>query len=374
MSSQASHAFAVLSGGGTAGHVSPALAVAQALVDRGHDKSDVWFAGSDDGMERELVPAAGYSLVTFPVWNFPRRVTPRHVVAVVRMGLGVVEAMRFVRRSKARCVVSFGGFASVPPVLAARVWRVPVVVVSYDAIPGSASKLASRWAKACAVAFADSPLPNKVFTGAPVRDDIAAVERRRDRSRARLALGIGDERFCVLVVGGSLGAGRLNDAVRAVVASHRDRTDLAIRHVVGARFESAAVAAQPSLTGENGLLYQVVGYEDRMDLAYAAADMIVCRAGANTVHEVATVGIPAVFVPWSGAAHDEQTANAKALSSRSAARLIADGDFDGDRLATEIERALSDRHGLEMMGDAARQFALPDAADRIAALIDKVAR
>ena len=365
--------FALIAGGGTGGHVMPALAVADALVAGGRPRDSVVFVGSSRGMEAELVPAAGYPLVALPGRGIQRRLTPANVAAVAGIVAGVVRAVALVRRLRPKVVVSLGGYASVPCVVAAALWRVPVVAVSYDAVPGAATRLAGRVARACPVAFEDAPLPRKVLTGTPVRAEVLAVDREAQRAKARVALGLPEDRAVVLAFGGSLGAARINDAVLGFVAAHADRDDLAVRHVVGAR-NAAEVAERAAAQPQGRLVHQVVAFEDRMDLAYAAADLAVARAGAVTVAELAVAGLPSVLVPLPGAPHDHQTANARSLERAGAAVLVPDAELTPERLAEVVDELLGDPARLAAMGRAAAERARPDAAERVAALVEEVAR
>ena len=234
-SERSANAFAVIAGGGTAGHVHPALAVAEALVAAGHSRESIVFVGATTGMEAGLVPDAGYRLVTLAVTNFPRRPSVRLVTSTARLVVAAVRSVRLLRELRPRVLVSVGGFASVAPVIAAKLTGVPVVAIAYDAVPGLATRLTARVAAATAVAFPGYRLPRAELTGAPISAAVASVDRTNDRAAARVKLGVPQDRFLLLVVGGSLGSGRLNELVDAFVAAHRDREDLAVRHLVGAR-------------------------------------------------------------------------------------------------------------------------------------------
>jgi undecaprenyldiphospho-muramoylpentapeptide beta-N-acetylglucosaminyltransferase len=361
----------VIAGGGTAGHVLPGLAVAQALVDAGHTREDIHFIGARRGMEAKLVPEAGFSVSLFDVRGIRRSVAPSNFLAAVSLAGGVRRAMRLFRRIEPRAVVSVGGYASVPAVVAARLRRIPLLVVSYDALPGAASRLASRLATASAVAFDTSPLPRKVVTGAPLRREILQTDPARDRAAARIALGLPDDRFVVLVVGGSLGSGKLNEVVRAFVDTSRHRRDLAVRHVYGARNDDGSW--RPIGLPE-GLVYQPVAFETRMELAYAAADVVVARSGATTVAELAALGLPSVLVPWPQATEDHQTANARALGDAGAAVVVAEKEFDAARLAVELDRLRRDSVKRRAMARAARSLGRRGAAAAIARLAEEVAK
>jgi UDP-N-acetylglucosamine--N-acetylmuramyl-(pentapeptide) pyrophosphoryl-undecaprenol N-acetylglucosamine transferase len=364
--------FALVAGGGTGGHVMPALAIADALVADGHD---VALVGTASGMEAALVPAAGHRLETLDLAPFPRRGQRSGTLwgARARAGLklvaGVVEAWRLLGRHRPQVVISVGGYVSVPVVLAARVRRVPVVVVSYDARPGLATRLGARFAVATAVAFPDAALPHAVHTGAPLRASLRAVDLDRDRVDARRALDLPEEAFVVLVVGGSHGSGPLNDVVLAMVAAHAEQTDVAIRHVVGRRNAQGLTGR----SGDSGLLHQVVAFEDRMDLAYAAADVVVARAGASTVAEIAALGAASVLVPWPAAAEDHQMANARWLADQAAAVAVPERDLDADRLWAELTRLRVPEVRTSLRRNAAA-LGRRDAASAVAALAERSAR
>ena len=360
----------VIAGGGTAGHVLPALAVAEALVAAGHDRAAVRFAGARRGMEATLVPEAGFPLTLLDVVGLPRRPSLAALRALLALAAATTHALLALRRWRPGVVVSVGGYASVPWAIASVPLRVPLVVVSYDAVPGLANRLASRLARATAVAFAPSSLPRAEVTGTPLRAEVLAVERTRDQAEARRRLGLPADRFVVLVVGGSLGSGALNALVTALVAGHRDRADLALRHLIGARNDDG------SITGSDdpaGLIHQVVGYEGHMDLAYAAADLAVARAGSTVVAELAAVGLPSILVPWPQATEDHQSANADVLARVGAAVVLREADLTADALLAEIDRLRAQPARLDAMGRAARSVARPDAAARIAAIADREA-
>jgi UDP-N-acetylglucosamine--N-acetylmuramyl-(pentapeptide) pyrophosphoryl-undecaprenol N-acetylglucosamine transferase len=364
--------FALVAGGGTAGHVLPGLALGEALVRRGHARGSIRFVGSERGMETRAVPEAGFPFTALAGRGIERRPSLASLRAAASLVRGVVQGIRLVRRLRPRVVVVLGGYASVPCAVGARLARVPVVVTEQNARAGAASRLAGRFAAASAVPFAETDLPRKVVTGNPVRPEILAVDRQRDRASARTALGLPADRTVLAVFSGSLGARRINQAVRGALPTWADRGDLAVRHVVGAR-DWDDLGPPPELP-EGGLVYQAVRYEERMDLLLAAADLAVCRAGGTTVAELAEVGLPAVLVPLPGAPRDHQTANAGALARAGAAVVVGDDELDAGRLADLVESLASDPAALSSMGAAALGLARPDAADRVAILVEEHAR
>jgi UDP-N-acetylglucosamine--N-acetylmuramyl-(pentapeptide) pyrophosphoryl-undecaprenol N-acetylglucosamine transferase len=347
-------AFAVVTGGGTAGHVLPALAVAEALVARGHEPASIHYVGAQRGIETRLLPDTPFPHTFFDVVGFQRGLSPRNLSFVPKMWRARRGAIALLRERRPRVVVSVGGYASMPAVFAARALRIPVVVISFDLLPGKASRLAARRAAACAVAFPDSPLPRATITGAPVRRAVLDVDRAAGRAEARRALGVPDDRFLVAVMGGSQGSGVLNAAVADLVDRRRGDSGLAIRHVVGERF---LAGAGPALDGSDGVLYQPIGYETQMPLVYAAADLLVGRGGASTAHEVAATGTPAVLVPWAGSAEDHQTLNVRWLADAGAAVLLPED---------EIGRLDAIVH--ELRADPARRAALAASAAELGAV------
>ncbi len=367
----------VFAGGGTAGHVLPGIAVANALVARGHDPASIHFVVSERGSERSLVVDAGYPVTALPGRGIQRRLSPSAIVANVGavggLVLAVVRAFALVRRVRPGAVVVLGGFASAAAALAAAVLRVPLVVAEQNARAGAVSRLAGRVAVACALPFPDTDLPKGTLTGNPVRAEVLAVDRAGGRDAARAALDLPLDRTVVAVFAGSLGATRINTAVSGLAERWSDRADLAIRHVVGDRDWDAAAAA-PGPSRDDGLLYQRIRYEDRMDLLLAAADLVVCRSGGTTVAEISVVGCPAVLVPLPIATRDHQRANAAALVDAGAAVLLPDAEVDAGRLDEIVSGLIAAPGRLTEMAAAARTVALPEAADRVADLIEAHAR
>jgi UDP-N-acetylglucosamine:LPS N-acetylglucosamine transferase len=361
--------FAVITGGGTAGHVLPALAVAEALVDRGHHPATIRYIGARRGIETRLLPSTPFAADFLDVVGLQRRLTAGNLAFVPKQFTARRAAIRLLRELRPRVVVSVGGYASVPAVLAAHRLDIPVVVVSYDLVPGRASRMAARRAAACAVAFPDSPLPRAVHTGAPIRRAILDVDRVAGRAAARDALGIGDDRFVVAVIGGSQGSGVLNEAIGRFVETQSSDGGLAIRHVVGERFLATASAARDGADGT--LLYQPVGYEDRMDVLYAAADLVVGRGGASTVHEVAVVGIASILVPWANSAEDHQTSNVRWLADDGAAIHLAEPDLA--RLGELIDRFRRHPSELAALAAAARRKGEVHRSGALAQLVESAA-
>jgi undecaprenyldiphospho-muramoylpentapeptide beta-N-acetylglucosaminyltransferase len=368
--------FALVAGGGTGGHLVPALAVARALA-ASHTPEAIELVGSRRGLEGQLLADAGLPVTLLPGRGIARRLDPAALVAnvgaVAGLAWAMVLALALVARRRPRVVVAVGGYASVPVAMAAVVLAVPVVLVNLDARPGAANRLVGRFARAAAVAFPGTPLRRAVVTGAPVRSEMAALSRRSsdDRRAARRSLGLPEDAAVVGVVGGSLGARRVNEAVLELVSRWSERGGTAVYHVVGSRDFAWAQAAGPK---PSALCYRQVEFEEHMATFYAAADVVVCRAGANTVAELAVVGMPAVLVPLPGAPGDHQRANAEVLARAGAAVIVDDAECDGARLEAELDPLLGDPARRAAMAAAAVSLGRPDALAAVVAVVEAHAR
>jgi len=369
--------YAVVAGGGTAGHILPALAVARALAARGHERATIEMVGSRRGQEAALLGDEGFPLTLLEGRGIARSLSPRALLDNARAVLGLLyasaKAIASMRCWRPAVVVAVGGYASFPAAVAAVVLRRPLVLVNVDAVPGAVNSLFGRAAAASAVAFEGTDLPRAVVTGTPVRDEILATERDAESSAAaRRTLGVPAGRSLVAVVGGSLGARRINAAAAGLATRWAGRADLALFHVTGRR-DYEQFAGAPTPRGE-GLWHEMVPYEERMALLYAAADVMVCRAGAMTVAELTEVGVPSVLVPLPGAPRDHQRANAMALVRSGAAILVPDEDCDAERLDATLGALLADAGALGSMETAARKLGRPDAAERVADVVERHAR
>ena len=366
--------WAIIAGGGTAGHVVPALAIGRALVERGHDPDEILFVGSKRGIDSRLVPPAGFPLVVLPGRGLTKKLSIDNLRSVLAILRGLLQAMVLVARRRPAVVVSMGGYAAFPCALSAALLRIPLVLSEQNAVPTRVHRLLARFATASAVPFEGTPLPKPVVTGNPVRAEILAVDRGDvGREAARDELGLPQERIVIAAMGGSLGARRINEAVFGLARGWAGRRDVAIRHVVGERDWDLVPDELRSGAG-SPLVYQAVKYEERMDLLMAAADVAVSRAGGATVAELAVVGLPAILVPLPIAPFDHQAANAQALVRTGGAVMVRDHELDTDRLVAELEALMATRGGLSVLGERLREVARPDAADAVAAVVEASAR
>jgi UDP-N-acetylglucosamine--N-acetylmuramyl-(pentapeptide) pyrophosphoryl-undecaprenol N-acetylglucosamine transferase len=380
----------VIAGGGTGGHIVPSLQIARALVDRGHPAQSIELYGSRRGQEATTWPTLEFPYTLLSGRGLQRSVRPSawwaNAGALAGLAAACVRAVGSFLRRRPRVVVVVGGYASFPAGLAAVLTRVPLVCMTTDAVPGAVNGLLGRRAAANAVAFAHTDLPRAHVTGTPVWPELATLRRTpQGQAASRVALGLPPDRQTVACAGGSLGARRVNRAVADLAQGPWAAcTDRAVYHVTGRR-DYASFAHGPggaSGAGEGaeyeadgpGLRYRVVPFEDKMPDLYNAADVCVVRAGAMTVAELLVAGVPAILVPLPGAPRDHQTRNAEALVGMGAAVLIPDRDCDGRRLALELDALLADPARLRAMREAARENGHPDAAARVAELVDAHAR
>jgi len=357
----------IIAGGGTAGHVLPALSIAAALVERGHDPATIHFIGSARGQEATLVPAAGFGITLLAGRGVQRRVTTENIGAIWGLLRAVVAGMAEVRRRRPAVCLTVGGYASIAGAAASVLQRIPLVVSEQNASAGAANRLVGRFARFCAVPFEGSDLPHAVVCGNPVRDEVLARGADRRAGEARARLGVDPGRKLVFVYAGSLGSRRINEAVIGLVDRWSDRSDVEIRHALGSRDWDAL---SPRPRSGDGLRYHPVRYEDDVPTALAAADLVVSRSGGTTVAELAVVGVGSILVPLPIAPRDHQRFNAAPLVDAGAAVMVLDADLDVDRLERELAPLLEGHRSVEM-ARAAKALGRPHAARDIAELVDR---
>jgi len=344
----------ILAGGGTGGHVIPALAIANEL--REYHQAEIVFIGTARGIETRLVPAAGYQLELVEVGALKNVSAATRLKTMFDLPRATMHCAGFFAKSKPDVVISVGGYASGPGVLAAALKRIPSVIFEPNLVPGFANRIGGKFAKAACVHFQDTCrfFRNCTVTGVPVRRAFFDIVPRPQDAPPTL-----------LVFGGSQGARAINEAVVAALPTLQAKLpDLKIIHQTGpkelptvqAGYEKASVTAYVS------------AFIDDMPGAFARADLIVCRSGASTVAEITAAAKPAIFVPFPRAADDHQTKNAQALASAKAAVLIPQFEPTPEKLAAEIVRLFSNRGELAQMSQAAKSLSHADAATRIATI------
>ncbi|GAA5033065.1 undecaprenyldiphospho-muramoylpentapeptide beta-N-acetylglucosaminyltransferase [Terrabacter aeriphilus] len=354
----------LLAGGGSAGHVSPLLSLADALRRR-HPDLRVTALGTQEGLEARLVPAHGLELRVVPKVPLPRRPSADLLRLPRRLKAAIDAAGAAIDETGADVVVGFGGYVSTPAYLAARRRGVPVVIHEQNARPGLANRLGARWAQAVATTFSSTSLRGAQRVGMPLRRAVATLDRAATRPEALTQLGLRDGLPTVLVTGGSLGAQRLNEAFAARVAQ-LSAAGIQVLHVTGLGKEFVAEVPQ------GGAPYVVVPYLDRMELAYAAADLVVARAGANTVCELTAVGLPAVYVPLP-IGNGEQRLNVADVVAVGGGLVVDDAALTPEWVDAELVRLATDAPRLAEMAAAARALGEPAADERLADLVDAAA-
>ncbi len=352
-----SSVLVVLAAGGTGGHIEPALNVGDAIR-RLDPTVSILVLGSERGMEATLVPARGYELVTVPGVPLPRRPNSDLMRLGPRLSTAVRQATRVLRDRGADVVVGFGGYAAVPAYLAARRTHTPLVIHEANATPGIANRLGSMFTSQVYGVFPERMRHAKAMA-VPLRATIGSLDRREARAEARKAFGLAEDAPVLLVFGGSQGAARLNavvaDALPALVGE-----GIQVVHAFGSRNE--APAPMPG--------YVPLAFIDRMDLAYAAADLAVTRAGAMTCGELAAVGLPAIYVPLP-IGNGEQRRNALPVVNAGGGILISDDALDAEWLTRTVSTLLHDRSRLHSMSDAASEHGVRDADEQLARIVLK---
>jgi len=357
----------VLAGGGTAGHTSPLIATAAELRRR-HPEVELTAVGTPRGLETTVVPAAGLALELIPPVPLPRRLTPDLLRVPLRLTASVRAAGRVLDRAGADVVLGFGGYVSTPVYLAARRRRVPIVLHEQNTLPGLANRLAAPFATRVFTSFPATRLPSAECIGLPLRRAVADLDRERERPAARQAFGLRPDLRTLLVSGGSQGAQRINEAVAAA----RDTllgAGIQVLHVLGPKHAGTTRPADDPVTGA---AYRPVAYVERMEQAYAAADVMLGRCGASTVLETAAVGLPAVFVPYPHG-NGEQRRNAALVLEAGAGWLLEDVDCTPAWVAEQIPALLGDPARLAGMTQVLRGVAARDAAETLAEETWKVA-
>jgi UDP-N-acetylmuramate--alanine ligase len=349
----------VIAAGGTAGHVVPALAVADELRASG---ARVVFAGTRGRAEAELVPRAGYEIAYLAVAGLDRRNPLRAGLAALKAAAALPAALSLLRRVGADAVLGGGGYVSGPIGLAAVLLRTPLVLAEADSRLGLANRALAPFARRVCLSF---PIEGRtgeryLITGRPVPKEIVTATEPSARETARAGLGIGAEARCLLVFGGSLGARSLNEAALEAFAGD---PSLTVLHVAGRR-DHAGLAKRLDALG-NPAHYRLFEFVESLAEPLAASDLVLARAGGS-VFELAAAGRPAVLVPFPFASAAHQDANARWMAEAGAAVVVPDGELDAGRLRTEVETLLADRGRLEEMARAARTLARPDAAGAIA--------
>lgn len=366
--------YAVVTGGGTSGHVLPARAILELLIEQGHSVDDLRYVGSRRGIETELMKDFGVQCEFLPISGLQRSLSvgniARNLALPIRLLRSRLLAKSLIEKWSPRVVVSVGGYASEPMARAALSHDVPLVCVSYDRIPGLATRRQAKRAAVSTSPFDGVALPHLSVTGAPVRSEIRHLNATEQRVSARQRLGMPQDAIVITIVGGSLGSGALNALVPSLLQElGHSRSSVAVYHICGNRFISESAPQVPE-----GVWYQRVGYESRMADVYAATDLLVGRAGASTVAEISTVGIASILVPWPGATDRHQDLNAQWLSERNAAIVSSDEQCESGEIIKTMIQLVHDEEKRSQLARAAWEAGAIHRGNTLVTAIQNAAR
>ncbi|GGS86123.1 undecaprenyldiphospho-muramoylpentapeptide beta-N-acetylglucosaminyltransferase [Nonomuraea spiralis] len=355
----------VLAGGGTAGHIEPALALADAL--RHLDRSvGITCVGTERGLETRLVPARGYELELVPAVPLPRAITPSLLTVPGRLAGAINAVSGVLDRVGADILVGFGGYVATPAYLAAKRKGLPIVVHEANPRPGLANRLGARLTDHVFTGFPDAALPKAEFIGTPLRRGIVTLDRLSTGDKARSWFGLENDRPTLLVFGGSQGARSINEAALAAAPVLR-RAGIQVLHVIG---PNNTVEHEPPPGDPQ---YVLLPYVDRMDLAYAAADVALCRSGALTCAELTAVGLPAAYVPLPHG-NGEQTVNAERVVRGGGGLMVDDAGLSPDWIIQNVLPILRDPERVVVMSEAASRLGRKDADIMLARKVLEIAR
>lgn len=365
----------IVSGGGTGGHIYPALTIVRAIQKKIPD-AEFLYVGTKDGLEADIVPKEGIPFETVNIQGFKRSLTPENLVRGARAFGGVVKAMGIVRRFRPDVAVGTGGYVCGPILLASSLMRIPTLIQEQNVMPGVTNRLLARFVSCIAMGTKEAaehfPKGKRVFTGNPIREE---VMRARSEDGKEM-FGLDPKAKTVLVSGGSRGARSINRAMVGVLAHYADRDGVQILHVTGKagydetmeRLKEAGVDLEAA-----GNLF-VEPYLYNMPQALACADVAVFRAGAIGIAELTARGVPSILVPYPFAAANHQEMNARAIATAGAARMILDRELTAERLLSVLAELLSEDAKLKRMAKAAKKLGRPKAADEIASRVIRLAR
>jgi len=353
----------------------PALAIIEMLQEHGYSANDIAYVGARRGIETSLLADLSIEKEFLPISGLQRSMSVRNVLRNLALPFRLVSsrlmARSLLKRWNPSVVISVGGYASEPIAAEAVAKGIPLVCVSYDRVAGLATRRQSRKAAVCAVAFPESSLPRAVVTGAPVRAQLRHLSVENSRESARKNLNLPHGAVVVTVLGGSLGSGVLNGAVTDILNACAPAGNVAVFHICGQRFlTSADVDAIP-----HGIVsYQRIGYENRMADVYAATDVLVARAGASTIAEIATVGVASIVVPWKDAADNHQQRNAEWLTKSGAALLVPESGCSNGELANSVRELVTNPEKRSVLATTARSMGDMHRGSSLISVIQNAAR
>ena len=358
----------LISGGGTGGHVYPAIAIANAIKDK-DPSAEILFVGAKGKLEMEKVPAAGYPIVGLWISGFQRKLSMRNLSFPFKLTSSLYRARKIIKDYKPDVAVGVGGYASGPILQVASMMKIPTLIQEQNSYPGITNKILAKKVNKICVAYDGMerffPSDKIIFTGNPVRRDLYDIQINREEAKA--SFGIDNDHKTVLIFGGSLGARRINESVEGAFDMIKRHSEINYIWQVGKmyfdEYSCGVVAALPNIT--------VLPFIERMDYAYAAADAVVCRAGALTISEIALINKPAVLIPSPHVAEDHQTKNAMALVNNDAALMVRNAEAKEKMIPTILELLSDEKLQQKLVGNL-KKMGRPNATSEIAEEIFKL--
>jgi len=359
----------IISGGGTGGHIFPAVSIANALRSK-YPNIEILFIGAEGRMEMEKVPALGYKIIGLPVIGMRRKISTQNITFIIKLLKSLTKAKKIIKDFKPQVVVGVGGYASGPAMRMASKQKIPCLIQEQNSYPGITNKLMAKKASKICVAYDNMerffPADKILKTGNPVRQDITNLTNKREKAFNHFKLD--PNKPTVLVVGGSLGARTINKSIAAGLEEYIKK-DIQVIWQTGKNYISTAKEQVKAINSDNIFVSDFIY---KMDHAYAAADMIISRAGASTISELCIVGKPAIFIPSPNVSEDHQTKNALALSSVDAAIMVKDIDAENQLTNTAIN-LINDKEKIKTLSKNISKMALLNSADVIAEEVHKLA-
>lgn len=364
----------ILSGGGTGGHIYPAVTIAKALQEK--EPVEILFVGTPNGMESMIIPREGYSFVSMPMSGLKRKFTFQNISILFKTFGSLWKARTILKNFKPDVVIGTGGYVCGPILLMAALAHIPTIIQEQNVIPGFTNKILSYFVDRIALGYKEAqnyfPIKNKcVYTGNPIRSDIIKISKKE----ARIKLGIPENFFMILVAGGSRGAHNINKAMIGVHKYFANKTDIYIYHITGTKeFTYVQDTLQKNMPDKKEINNsQIVDYQQDMPTAIAAADVIIYRAGAIGLAEIAAKNLPAILIPYPYAAEDHQTFNAQVFVEAGAATMVLDKELTAESLISNIEELYNDMGKRKRMSDSANKLKMVDAGAQIASMALKMA-
>lgn len=359
----------LIAAGGTGGHINPGIAIAN-KVKQEDPTSEVLFVGTKKGIEQDLVPKAGYKLQLIRSAGITKKINIDNLKNIYKLFLGIQDSKRIIKNFKPDVVIGTGGYVSAPVLYRANKMKIPTILHESNALPGKTVKLLSKKADKVLVGFEEAKkrLPHAkqvVLTGSPTKMSNINLSSQ-EINEIRENMGLKPDKTTVLVFGGSQGAKTINDAMLEIITSDKKR-DYQIIFAPGPKqYEKIKASLEEKgmkIVGIDGV--KILPYIYNMEKIMNAVDLLVCRSGAMTITEIATVGVASILVPFPFAAENHQEYNAKALENVGAAKIILDKEMTGDILSKEIENMIKDKDKLKQMGQNAKKIAISDSEEKI---------